>query len=124
MPEFEPPRRQSFSAELRLTRQADFDRVFESGRHAADQVLVLHACRNQLGHSRLGLSVSRRVGGAVVRNRWKRRIREAWRRQRDQLPDGLDVVVRPRKGATLNYQAIERSLRGLTQRLARQLARA
>ena len=63
-------------------------------------MLVVQGCANGLPHTRLGLSVSRRVGNAVLRNRWKRIIREAFRTQRDELPVGLDLVVRPRRGAT------------------------
>lgn len=112
-----------FPPELRLRRPSEFEQVFQRGKHASDSVLVIHAMRNDLPYSRLGLSVSRRVGGAVVRNRWKRSIREAWRTQRHDLPVGMDIVVRPRKGATLDYHAIRDSLRRLLARLDRLLAR-
>src|SRR5690606_3946522 len=78
-----------FPPELRLRRPSEFEQVFQRGKHASDSVLVIHAMRNDLPYSRLGLSVSRRVGGAVVRNRWKRSIREAWRTQRHDLPVGM-----------------------------------
>ncbi len=81
----------------------------------------MHAIRNALEKPRLGISISRRVGNAVLRNLWKRRIREAFRLQQHQLPNSVDLVVRPRKGATPDFQAIERSIRKLSVRLARQL---
>jgi ribonuclease P protein component len=100
-----------------LRHQADFARVFQAEAVASDGVLVLAGCPNQLDFSRLGLSVSRKVGSAVVRNRWKRLIREAFRHA--QLPAGFDLVARPRRGARPEARAIMASL----PRLARQLAR-
>lgn len=77
----------------------DFDRVYRSGIRAGARHLVLHAAPNGLDHPRLGLSVSRRVGGAVVRNRVRRRIREAYRTHRGWFPPGMDVVVSARPSA-------------------------
>ena len=94
----------------RLRRQRDFDRVFRRGSYAADRTLVVHVVANDLPYSRLGVSVSRRVGGAVTRNRWKRWIREAFRTQQQEFPSGLDIVVRPRKGAVGSFRSIEQSL--------------
>jgi ribonuclease P protein component len=67
---------------------------------AASGPLVLYAAPNELpaGRVRLGLSVSRRVGKAVVRNRWKRRLREAFRSVRHILPTGNDYVLVVRGG--------------------------
>ncbi len=55
--------------------------------------MVVYVFPNELGRTRLGLSVSRKVGGAVERNRWKRRMREAFRLNRKSLPEGLDVIA-------------------------------
>src|SRR5258708_1297146 len=92
-----------FRREYRLRTQAEFDRVYATKVYAADEVLVLNAAASELDHARLGLSVSRKVGNAVVRNAWKRRIREAFRLTRPQLPVGIDLVVRPKLGAKLDF---------------------
>jgi ribonuclease P protein component len=113
-----------FQKTCRIRHQTDFDRVYQNKCYAADEVLVIHADRNTLTHSRLGLSVSKKVGGAIVRNRWKRLIREAFRASRGELPGNLDLVVRPRRGAKPNLHAVLRSLCKLVNQLDRKLTTA
>ena len=115
---------QGFSRQFRVRRQADFDRAYRRSTVAADNVLVIHGSPNGLTHSRLGLSISRKVGNAIVRNRWKRLIRECFRQQRTQLPEGYDFVVRPRRGAIADYRAIGESLVRLAPLLVKRLSRA
>lgn len=86
----------------RLSRSAEFDRVFRQGRSHANRLLVLHAFpRGNDGEPRLGLSVSRKVGGAVERNRVKRLLREAFEQESARLPDGQDIVIVARPDARL-----------------------
>lgn len=113
----------TFGRQFRIRSPAEFDRVYAAKVFAADDVLVINACANRLPHPRLGLSVSKKVGNAVARNRWKRLIREAFRLSRGQLPAGIDLVVRPQKGAVPDLAAIRRSLPALAGRIARRLAK-
>ena len=115
-------RDQRLTRERRIDDARDFQAVYDSSCYASDQVLVMNGRQNGRAETRLGLSVSRKVGNAVVRNRWKRRIREAFRLERAELPVGLDLVIRPRRGAELSFAAIRRSLPRLAQQLASRLA--
>jgi ribonuclease P protein component len=107
----------------RLSRSAEFDRVFRQGRSLANRVLVLYAFpRSEEGEPRLGVSVSRRVGGAVERNHVKRLLREAFEQEAAGLPDGVDVVVVARPEARL--VAERDGLEGIRAALAELIARA
>ncbi len=84
----------------RLSRSAEFERVYRQGRSTANRHLVLYTFPNPSTLSpRLGLSVSRKVGGAVERNRVKRLLRESFARAESQLRPGQDIVLVARPDA-------------------------
>lgn len=118
-----------FPRAVRLRRPLDFKAVYARRTSVAAGPLVLYGLRRPDNTvSRLGLSVSRRVGNAVVRNRWKRRLRDVFRRLQERLPVGLDVVVvvraagPPRAGAA-GVAAVERLLLDLTGRLVKKIGK-
>ena len=112
----------SLPPEYRLRRKADFDRVYAGRQSLADGVLRMVALPGECDHPRLGISVSRRVGNAVRRNRFKRLLREAFRLSRQGLP-ALDLIVIPIGRGAPELERLQDSLRQLARRHAKRLAR-
>jgi ribonuclease P protein component len=114
---------QTFPRSFRLRRTEQFQRVFTVRCSAADRAIIVFAAPNELLHCRLGLSVSSKIGNAVVRNRWKRLIREAFRKSCSELPGGFDLVVLPQRNVdvrTVNH--LEQSLKNLTAKIVKRTA--
>jgi ribonuclease P protein component len=104
-----------------LTKAEQYSLVYEKGSSWASQLMVMKAWPNQLALSRYGFSVGKRLGGAVVRNRVKRRMREIMRAL--PLEAGWDIIfiARP-KAAAASFAVLEKTVRGLLSR-AKILAR-
>jgi ribonuclease P protein component len=83
----------------RLTDSPDFERVYRQGVAYRGKLFSVHAFPNEFGTPRLGLSVSRRVGNAVVRNTVRRRLREVFYSALPEIPSNLDLVVSARPAA-------------------------
>jgi len=88
----------TFPRSVRLLRHSDFEDVYKQGRrHFAAHLTVFYLRRADEGGPRIGFTVGKALGGAVQRNRMKRRLREAVRLSRHTLPPAVDVVVNPKK---------------------------
>ncbi len=111
----------AFRPHEHLRRPSDFRRVYERRRSASDGWLIVYACPNALPYLRLGLSVSRKMGGAVQRNRLRRLYREAFRLTRQEMPIGLDLVLIPRKPDEPTLQELKKSLPRLVRHAARKI---
>ena len=102
-----------FPRELRVIHARHFALVFDGGVRMTAGPLVVWGAPNQVGHCRLGLAISRRVGTAPVRNRLRRLIRESFRLMRDDLPrepHGYDVVVSARRHEPLTLEGYRTQL--------------
>ena len=106
-----------------LRRAADFRRVYERRRSVSDPLLIVYACENNLSYLRLGLSVSRKMGGAVQRNRLRRLYREAFRLTRPEMPVGFDLILIPRRPEPPTLDRLKQSLLCLVRQLARKFER-
>jgi ribonuclease P protein component len=115
--------RRAFPKELHLRRPNEFRAVYDFRCGASDAWLGVSAMPNGLDHARLGLSVSRRYGNAVRRNRLRRLYREAFRLCRHELPTGLDLVMTPRSPNEPSLVQVQTSLQALLAQIARRLAK-
>ncbi|MBK6846262.1 MAG: ribonuclease P protein component [Proteobacteria bacterium] len=113
---------QRFSRGERLRRRGEFLAAQQGGERAQLQHLVVLTTVRP-GSRRLGLTVSKKVGKAICRNRIKRWLREAWRRRKHTFPLGIDVVLIARSSAaTAGFAALDAQLELLAERLRRRSA--
>lgn len=98
--------------ELRLTRREDFNKVYRHGKSAANQQYVIYCLPNpRIERFRMGVSVSKKLGNAVVRNRLRRVVKEIVRLQSERIRSHYDFIVIARKPvADMDYREMEKSL--------------
>ncbi|NLM97291.1 MAG: ribonuclease P protein component [Halanaerobiaceae bacterium] len=95
---------------LRLRKKSEFNRVYNRGKSVATYNLVLYYYPNNQNLNRVGFSISKKIGKAVVRNKLKRRLREIIRLKKD-LKKGFDIIIIARKPVIeLDYCGLERDL--------------
>ena len=95
-------KRFSLAKKKRLGSKEQFKAVMARGRRLSDGLLTLYMAQNDCGYPRLGVSIGKAHGGAVVRNRLKRLLREAFRQSQDRIPAGFDylLMISPRSRKT------------------------
>ncbi len=108
-----------FSRDERLRLNLQFARVFARKCSASDDVLTVYVAKNDLAWSRLGLRVGKRMGNAVRRNYLRRRMREAFRSARNDIPIGFDIICVMRPGAKNPSRDHARSLCALVVKASR-----
>jgi len=86
----------SYPRTARLLRRIEYEAVYRGGKRRSSSQFVIFVRRNGTAQSRFGSSVKKALGGAVVRNRIRRRIREILRLHRSEIPTGWDIVIHPR----------------------------
>jgi len=113
-----------FQACFRIKKSDDFTAVFLENKRISDQAMILYGIKNNLAITRIGLAVGRRIGGAVLRNRYKRLLREAFRTVRGDMPVGLDLVVVPKKKFHATVPSYTKSLKSLSKQLSIKMQRS
>jgi len=111
-----------FPKRLRLLKPAEFERVMQGRVSATDGLVRMCGAANELGHPRLGLVVSRRVGDSPARNDWKRALREAFRLVQHELP-ACDLVCIPHRDVAPDVGRLMESFAKLARRIDAELHR-
>lgn len=129
----------AFPKSRHILAASQFGRIINGGSYAADQYLVVNCQRwvvdspkasdraggdtvpaaTRRRTARIGISIPNKTGSAVIRNRWKRLIRESFRLEQANLPFEMDFIVRPRRGAKPDFSAIRKSIVQLSRRAAK-----
>jgi ribonuclease P protein component len=104
----------TFPKEERIRRRADFLKILREGKKSQTEHFWVSLRPNGLSYCRLGITVGKRVGSAVARNRLKRRLREFFRQNKTLFPPATDFLVSAKKGASgLNFWQLADELRGI-----------
>ncbi len=105
-----------YSVSLKSNR--DFRRLYSRGKQAVEPTMVLYFRKNRLDQNRLGITVSKKLGNAVIRNKVRRRIREIYRLHEEEFLPGRDMVIVARvRGAHVSYWTLDRDFMKLARKL-------
>ena len=97
-----------------LKKNCQFKNVYSKGKSIANRLLVMYVLPNDIDHNRIGISVSKKVGNSVVRNKVTRRIRESYRLAEGRPVTGNDIVIIARTGcSSATYSGVDKALRQL-----------
>jgi ribonuclease P protein component len=118
-----PRKGSAFPRTARLLKHSDFDRVYKQGRRHFSAHMTVFFLPKEEGDARVGFTVGRVLGGAVQRNRIKRRLREAVRLHRSSLQNKVDVVINPKKSIlTVEFTVVVEEVGRAFTVIARKLA--
>jgi len=112
-----------FLASEHLRRPADFEVVYATRVSVADNRVIVYGRPNGLELNRFGMSVSKKYGNAVHRNRIRRLYREAYRLTKSDLPSGMDLIVIPRSRAEPTVEELKQTMTKLLRLLVKRLGR-
>lgn len=108
---------QSFRKHERVRKRKDYSRIYKNGARLYLENFLVLIHPNEEGTRRLGITVGKRIGNSVKRNRIKRLLREFFRLHKDSLPAGADIVITVRKDVSArSLQEITRELESLSQK--------
>ncbi|WP_078543252.1 ribonuclease P protein component [Litchfieldia alkalitelluris] len=103
--------------EYRIKKNKEFQSVFQHGKSTANRQFVVYVLQNELEHFRIGLSVSKKIGNAVVRNRVKRLVRQFFLEHKELVDQNKDYVIIARKPvAEMDYAEVRSSLQHVLKR--------
>ena len=116
------PRAQRFPKSARLRKRPEFVKVQDTGSKVSADCLLALYLPNPAGRTRLGLTVSSKVGPSVLRNRLRRRLRELFRKNSSALPEGIDLVLIARPAAAhADFAALQKAFFKVGSELKRRL---
>lgn len=107
-----------------IKKNKEYRKVYDAGISLANRYAVVFACLNPQKKQRFGFSVGKRIGKAVVRNRVRRRLKEACREQQHLFPDGYDYIIVARKGIEgLQYDLLKKNVENLALRIKKKISK-
>ncbi|MBZ2175698.1 ribonuclease P protein component [Schnuerera sp. xch1] len=96
---------------FRLRSNQEFKKVYQNGKNYWNRNLIMYARRNGLDYSRIGFTVTKKIGNSVVRNRVKRRMKEIFRKNFDNIKGKYDIILIPKKNVVnIKYSDLESAM--------------
>jgi ribonuclease P protein component len=114
---------EEFPCEVRITKSSDYKALYKTARKIYSDSFILFWRRNRgAGHHRLGITVSRKIGNAVVRNRAKRLFREVFRKTFRTIPGQLDLLINAKPGCVeTGYSGLKAEFLAAVQRIGQEI---